>query len=142
MVSGEQGAGAHLLESICNDRASRLLGEAAPPALGPEMKSELVNPLIDPIRPQAGTTGVRAVFKNEDGPVLNVISVRAGDFSVQPLLHLLGREWTSNQRGYFGISPKPLGQRQIARRPMAESQTPGSQEVLTSRAAVDTHVDP
>lgn len=95
MMPGKKRSCSKLLEGEFTDRSSCFLGQPATPKFGAKMKTQFVNLLLGPIRPQARATGVLIVFK-KNRPVLNLVILHQGDFGRQPQLDLCARERTPN----------------------------------------------
>jgi hypothetical protein len=61
-----------------------------------KVKSEFVDPFIQPIGPQTGAAGVLVGFEKKDRPILHVIRAHGSNLPVQTLLHFLDCEWATD----------------------------------------------
>src|SRR5271168_3598902 len=96
------------------------------PVLWPEMKSQLRNTLVVPIRPQSRTSCEIVILQQKYRPVLNPASNHGFDFASKPRSDLLRRERAADKFSYLWVTPKSRGHRQVTFVPVAEPQAVGS----------------
>ena len=78
--------------------------------LGPEVETELQDPVAAGDRPKPAASDVCVIGETEQGPVLEPQLGLCPDLPGEPLLDLGQREWTTDEGRDPGISPQRDGE--------------------------------
>jgi hypothetical protein len=106
MMSGKQCRSAERAEGITDASFRCLLRQTLPPEGAVKMNPQLVNSLFRAIGPEPRASNVLTAIQQKDGPILDTTLLHLRDLLAQAFAHLLFGEWSSNERGNFGISPE------------------------------------
>ena len=128
------------VKRITNYSPRRLDRQSLPPIFRPQMKSQLRNPRIRPIRPQPATTHMRAITQQKNRPILKPMRLPTLQLAPQSHPHLVIRKWPAKIPRNLNVTPKPPRQRKILLRPPTKPQPLTSQKIRIEQRVAHAHV--
>src|SRR5882762_5072884 len=116
-------------QTLCTDHLKRkgnhcagsLRCQPLAPILWPQMKSQFVNPILRPVRPEPAASHMFVVGQRIYRPVLKTVGVHPADFAPQSLPNFFVGKRSPEETGHFNVSPKLARRSQVLFRPPPES---------------------
>src|SRR5215831_8989084 len=105
MVPREQCSDLQRVEGMRHRRSRGLRRVSSTPLRFQDVKPQLADPSIQPVRPKPATSDMDVRRQEEYGPVLNSVGVLSLDFARKTLAHLFFAERAADESSHLEIAP-------------------------------------
>lgn len=105
-MAGKQCRGAKRVKRQRDDGLPDLHGQALSPVFRSKVKANLVDPMVEIIRPEAPASHVRAGPQQEERPILDVVGAHGRDLVREPLPDLLARKGAADESRHARVAPQ------------------------------------
>src|SRR5712664_257903 len=129
MMTGRQTFYANRLKREVDYGAGGLQRQPPAPILRPQMEPQFMYLVLQPVWPETAAAHMLVARKQMDRPVLKLVSIHPGDFTVQSLADFFVGKRAAEEARHLNIAPKIARQRQVISRPATKSKARAFQKI-------------